>query len=516
VFLLLSLSTLRSSNDWLINSKKLISEHRFALFFILLASIFLVHSFSQIIMWAESDAIFHSSLVRMIKEGTGVPKRILPLYSDSESYVLAYPKGFHFFSAFFVQLFGFNLIAAIKIIPLVIQIMLPFGIYALLIDIQPHREVALFAFLMVFFQFNHLFPLFFGLYPSMTSLIFVIALLVFLISDRSSKRNHVLGLVLLMSFLFFVHQKYVIHGLIGGGWAVLWRYRKDKGGSILVKYLSFSLVTMGVILASLGRAGLPQYPDYLWIYMTKFVSVFIPEWYQIFLALPGLFLLVTRKNREDWFFLGWIGSWFILAFLADAHVFGLSLTSERRYQELYLPISVLAGIALFTVTSSSKNKKTMENLIVLTSILAFPVFLGSVITSYAPAWSLSTEDYNTMKELENKEGVVVNLDPTGRWIYPIAGLKVTNPRGEEVLLNTSQVEEIIESPVSEKSLKSLKSLEDRFGEVYVFSSQRSSSGVGYNLFGNVYPKVDVNRFKESDVYELFYEENGSVVFRYEG
>jgi hypothetical protein len=478
-----------------------------------MAAILLVHSFSQIIMWAESDATFHGTVIKQIHHGVRVPISLVPRDNSIESYYFAYPKAFHFFSAFFTRLLGFDLLNSIKTIPLVIQIIIPFGIYVFLRQIQPQRELALFASALTFLQFNHIFPLIFGLYPSMTSLVLVIAILVVIMVDHSNAKIPII--VTLLITIVFVHQRFLVHALLVGGWALLWRYREVDGAHFL-KYFLTSLGSLGIIFIMIGRVHLPQAPRYLSVYMTKFVSLFIPEWYLGFLALPALLLLLTRQNKDDWLIFGWFMLWFSLVLLNDVGTFGLGLTGVRRYQELYLPISVLAGYALHSILSSSKNKKLMTYLIFLSCFVTFPLLFGSIFMTYVPAWTLSLEDYNAMKSLENETGIAVNLDPTGKWIYPIAGMKVTNPRSMPQLVETPILENIIDNPSSKNSLKTLQGLEEEHGTVYIFISQRGYNSPGYHLFGNFYPKINMNEFIESEEFEIFYEEKGSVVLSFVG
>ncbi|MHA1942380.1 MAG: hypothetical protein ACW97P_11785, partial [Candidatus Hodarchaeales archaeon] len=69
---------------------------------------------------------------------------------------------------------------------------------------------------------------------------------------------------------------------------------------------------------------------------------------------------------------------------------------------------------------------------------------------------------------------------------------------------------------SKNSLKTLQGLEEEHGTVYIVISQRGKNSPGYHLFGNFYPKINMNEFIESEEFEIFYEEKGSVVLRFVG
>jgi hypothetical protein len=508
------ITEISSKKDFSFKFKEYYYTDFLLLLFTFFIAIILTYSFSQIIMWAESDATFHASIIRRIVEGIKVPLNLSPGYSDAQTYFLAYPKAFHFYAAFFVRIFNFDLIQSLKIIPIIIQVIIPFGIYVLIAEIYQSKEIALFSFLMTSLQFNHIFPLIFGLYPSMTSLFLILAILIFTTEDRSSNTKiHFIFFSILMILVYLVHKKYLLHAFLLGGWAQIWRSRKVNG-PLFAKYFLITLSLSGMILLLFNRIGSPEFPNFIWEYVTKFVSIFIARWHLAFLALPGFFLLITRRNRRDWFVLGWFLLWLSLAFLSDINVFQLSLNIVRNYIEIYLPISILAGYALFAIVESSQNKKIITYLIVVSSFIAYPLIVGSIFFTYVPDWTLNLDDYNAIKSLEGKTGVVINVDNTGRWIYPVVGLEVTNPRGLPSLIGNNDLTIIINDPSSPDAIEIIESLKERYGDVYIFISQRSSDSIKYNLFGNIYSSINQEEFKMSEKYSVFYEEEGSVILKY--
>jgi hypothetical protein len=146
--------------------------------------------------------------------------------------------------------------------------------------------------------------------------------------------------------------------------------------------------------------------------------------------------------------------------------------------------------------------------------LVFGLLLNNafVNTSTRIDWALSSADYDALIFLNEKNGIVVNVDNTGAWAYPISGLNVTNPRVGLQLIERS---ELIQNPNSEVSLEMLDELKKKNQEVFIFISSVSVNRPGYWIFMERYPVVDVKNFEYPN-YELVYERENAFVFRFRG
>lgn len=481
------------------------------LLIILSIYLFLIWLFNPLIMWSSSDAIYHTSIVRMLMDkGTVQFNPLLTDYGDLDSYFQSYPKLFHFYLFFMVKFFNLSLIGAIKNLPLLFTVIIPMGVYSFLREIDISSNTARYSFFLIFLQLDHYFPLFFSLIPSMLSLFMVCLSLLFAVKIGGGNKLKVYFIIILLVFSqFLVHQRYVFHLLLVLGWVAAKMMNPDIS---LKKYvlLSFPILSIGFLF--LGRFNTISLPIILLGYLLNFYTIAIKEWYIGFVALPALILLFRKKGVHEIIF-GWLALWFLLALFSDLNILNLSLSPERTYQELYLPLSIVAGITFGDILL--KNKGINIHVITMILLIAIiPFYASSIYSNYGGNWRMGKENYDVIQEMNQRKGLVLNTDPLGSWIYPLTGNPVTNPYGKKGLLTDLELSQVYNEPGSTGTLSLLKDLEKKNGDIYVFISSKSTKGGGMNLFGRKYPKVDIERFLQTNSYEIIKEEKGAYLIKY--
>jgi hypothetical protein len=462
--------------------------------------------FSKIVIWVEGDGVFHGALIKDLLSGLNLPT---PLNVSSDWF--HYPKALHFYLAFYSWNFGFGILNSIKIIPLLFMFYGSIGIYALSVEAGFDRHIGLFSSVVSWITYQRYFPLVFTLLPSLSSELILLSIGILALNKNSGLKT----MLYLLVFQYLLHARYLALAIPFLVWKLIIKQNVKPRIRGLFSF-GASLFIIGVISLVTNRLSHPN-PQKYFITISESLNLvgsqLITVWLFYILAFTGILITFIKKDVKNEFLFLWLFSWFTIIFLMAVRVFNASLAVNRAHQILYLPLSLFAGITL-----NGWNKHIKQQ--ILTISLVVPIILFIMFNTFSNlhnfGWEMPYSDYAGIKSLEGKNGICLNIDPTGEWIYPISGMRITNPRGLPPILNETQREEIVLNPESNGSIKTLQSLKEKYGEVYIFISQKSSESSGYSLFENFFPVVDVNRFKESDGYELFYEENGSVVFRYKG
>jgi hypothetical protein len=509
-----SLSVFRISkigSDFKVDAIQGLKQNSIFILYVLTSSIALLVFFSKIVMWTAGDGIFHASMIRNIVEGIS-----LPLNLDYLDHFAFYPKLFHFYSAFFVKFLGFETIQVMKIIPLLIVIIASIGIYALSKELGFDEPVPLLSFLVSLAIWEHIFPLIWMGYPQLTSEMFIIAsVLLLFIETRDGGMPRFSFIPIL--FLFLSHQRHFLFIIPMFIW-IFTRYSLNLSSRKSALFVIYTFVGMVVFFTYIDLSGRFIFPAYLgWFFRNpKF------KWDILFIWNVSIFayysvLTSAFKKKERGLELLWVIliSWFILAILVDSRVIGIeSVGDSRIYAKIFIPISIFAGLSFSRLIESVKRKKVITYLLYFNIFLVFGLLLNNafVNTSTRIDWALSSADYDALIFLNEKNGIVVNVDNTGAWAYPISGLNVTNPRVGLQLIERS---ELIQNPNSEVSLEMIDELKKKNQEVFIFVSSVSVNRPGYWIFMERYPVVDVKNFEYPN-YELVYEKENAFVFRFRG
>ena len=140
--------------------------------------------------------------------------------------------------------------------------------------------------------------------------------------------------------------------------------------------------------------------------------------------------------------------------------------------------------------------------------------MGLVLYSYADAWGLPHEDHDAIMWLSGQnlsDVVCINMDETGAWVYPLAGIPNSCPRGTPNGFSWGLADRIRLDPSNRTVLDELRSIEDQNRLIYVSAVSVLLPGhtppfVGHEPF----PLVNLS-FPDSD-YEILYDK-GARIYR---
>jgi hypothetical protein len=485
-----------------------IKEYKIIFFFSALAALILVYFFSQIAMWTAGDGTFHSTIIRMINEGEKIPINLISPGGNFDQY----PKGFHFYLAFFTKLFGFDVIRAMKILPILILILISTGIFAIVDELNFPKPMPSYAFMISFALWKHFYPLIWMGYPQLTADFFIVVLILAMILE--SKKGYPKYSFFIFLMLYLIHPRHFLYTLPIISWMLISKSLKPSLRNLYLA-MGFSFGLISLILIILARLSFPGYPAYITRLLTgvESLSEFVFIWNIGLLAIFGIYFSLKQRSQEDLLLILIFFSWLFMAMLIDTSTFRIDIPDKRSYSKLFIPISMFTASLFYKLTNSLRRKKISYYLVAINTFLIFFLLISSAFIN-APilGWIMSENDYFAIKSLEGKSGIAINVDPTGRWIYPLVGMKVTNPRAMAQILNNSDLEKLILHPNSEETARIMDDLKS-YGDVYIFISERTLKKPGYFLFDLTYPSVNVEELKNSERYKVIYNE-GALIYRY--
>jgi len=468
--------------------------------------------FSNIIIytWA-GDGAFHSSVIRSILEGEKIPIKFIPSGGDYSNY----PKLFHFYSYFFVKMLGEDIVVVIKLIPIIIVQLTSLGIYALTREIGLNKTISSLAFVTSFAVWKHNYPLIWMGYPQLTAYLIILAIIVALLLDKPDKIPYT-GIFLIFT-LYFIHQRHFLYVIPIVVWVVTREYLNFS--KIKASLLSLSSIMLSVIAIWLLKQKITiKFPLYLtWIINTPTLRAQQAYLWNIgLLGIIGFFVFSFKSKKIYELPTIMLFSWFLIGALLDSCILCLqTLGDNRMYSILYIPLAIFSALLIEGIINQIKLKKTFYYVYSINAFLIFSLLLSTTFinTTTRLSWAMDADDYQLMTSLKGKRGITVNLDPTGKWIYPITGMEVTNPIGRPHILNNSQIETIIKNPTSQETIRIFDSLQKEYGNVYVFISTISVKRPGYWLFTEGYPKIKIDAFT-SDIYETVNNGGESILLKY--
>ncbi|MDM7935804.1 MAG: hypothetical protein QUS08_10500, partial [Methanothrix sp.] len=222
----------------------------------------------------------------------------------------------------------------------------------------------------------------------------------------------------------------------------------------------------------------------------------------------------VRLQRIDRLALAWTAGVMAIVILADMGPLGFVGTADRLMLGLYLPLSLLSGAALSRMEGSDGRIGRMF-LLLLTLVGA--ASMGVVLYSYAGSWGLPAEDYEAiiwLKDLNLSDAVCINLDETGAWVYPVAGIRASMPRGIPTGFAYGLPGRIALDPGDPAVLEELKGLAHRNVLIYISSVSITRPGhiPPFAEYSSVYPAVNLSYPQGS--YELLYD-RGARIYRFQ-
>jgi hypothetical protein len=257
-------------------------------------------------------------------------------------------------------------------------------------------------------------------------------------------------------------------------------------------------------------------PDLIMSVVTsqKLASEYAARWFPAFLSLFGALIALQRRDQLDLIALAWTAAMIFIVILADCGLLKSVGTADRLMLVLYLPLSLLAATSLSRMDAG--DKRTIASFL-LALLLTGIVGMGAVFYSYANSWGLPQQDYDAITWLSEQnlsDPFCVNLDETGLWIYPLAGISVSNPGyGSETYYSFSHVApRIVVDANDDWVLKEMRRIGHE--DILVYVSDVSISRPGYvapfTYNASMYPEVNLSF--SLDKYELLYD-HGARIFR---
>jgi hypothetical protein len=121
-----------------------------------------------------------------------------------------------------------------------------------------------------------------------------------------------------------------------------------------------------------------------------------------------------------------------------------------------------------------------------------------------------------MNEQRFENGICINLDSVGRWVYPLTGIPVSDPRCVP-RPDVTREGQVIKHPNEPKTIEMLYNDSMRYEHVLVYVSNVTNSRPGhkppFTLFYENYPCVNVSNFNAT-YYDLIYARDGAYILEY--
>lgn len=449
--------------------------------------------FDWLIMWMAGDAVAHAEMVRMLFDGQQLPVS-LPFLGNCWEY---YPKGFHYYAYLWAK--AFPLINVIQTVPVLITAATPVLLYSIVKEMK-HDASSAYVFLLASFAFStHYSYLIWGGYPSAAAEMLLVAAVL-----AAMLRMRIIFLALSFGILLS-HPRLLAMGI---ALLTFWILAEWLRKHLSIRYLS--LISGGLL--ALGMAFLYWHrPEYLVSVFGNqdLASQFVARWYPALFALFGGAIAMIRQKRLDRLALAWCGSWILIALLADCGPLRFMSPTDRLLLSLYLPFSLLAGLAL---SQMDRGEARIKASFLLVLIIMGVVSTGIVLYSYSDAWGLPQKDYDAMMWLSKQnlsDAVCFNVDEIGAWIYPLTGIGVSCPRMIPVGFFTLS-DRIRREPANRTVIRDLKSIGHQNILIYISSVSVLRPGHRPPFAGHSpFPLVNMS-YPEED-YELIYE-NGAKIY----
>ena len=452
--------------------------------------------FDRLVMWMGGDAVAHAEMVRMLLEGQTLPIGLPGL----ESYWEYYPKGFHYYAYLWAK--AFPILDVIQTVPVVITAVTPLLLYSLVREMR-QDAASPYAFVLACFVFPaHYSYLIWGGYPSAAAeMLLVAAVLAFVVWRWA--------LLVLLPGILLSHARLLALAI---GMLFCWVLAERLRRHLTSLYMSVILGGLIILTAAYLSVHRPEY--FVSVFSDRgLASEFIARWYPALLALFGGAIAFIRHEKLDRLALAWAGGVVLVVLLADSGPLRFVGTADRLLLVLYLPLSLLAALALCRMDGGDERMKAAF-LLVLIAIGS--ASMCTVLYSYAGAWGLPQEDYNAIMWLSGQnlsDAICINLDETGAWVYPLTGIRVANPRmGMDASpFDRNLTAKIIADPNSLDVIDALGGFGKARYLIYISSISVSRPGYipPFAEYNQIYPVVNMS-FSDNS-YDLIYH-NGTYIF----
>jgi len=451
--------------------------------------------FDRLVMWMAGDAVAHAEMVRMLLDGQMLPIG-LPLLGNNWE---VYPKGFHYYAYFWSK--TFPILNVIQTVPVLITAATPLLLYSIVREMR-QDAASVYVFLLACFVFStHYSYLIWSGYPSAAAeMLLVAAVLAAVLNMR-------LLLLALSLGTFLSHPRIFILGMAFFLFWILEERLRQHLSARRICLFSGGLLVLEAACISMHR------PEYLVSVFSDqdLASQFVARWYPALLAVFGGAIAIVRRGKLDRLALTWAGSMILIALLADSGPMGFLGPTDRLLLSLYLPLSILAALALCRMDGGDIKIKTIFLLVLMAMGAAST---GLVLYSYADAWGLPQEDYDAIMWLSGQnlsDGVCINVDETGEWVYPLTGIPDSCPRATPIGFSCELSDRIRLDPSNRTVLDELRSIGHQNRLILVSAVSVLLPGHTPPFAGHEpFPLVNLS-FPDSD-YEILYD-RGARIYR---
>ena len=467
---------------------------------------------SGIPTWMAGDTMQRAIEIRMFLDGKDIPVSVFPF----GSYWAQYPKAFQVYAFFWIKVLGLQVTEALKIIPVLLSLYAPLGLYCIVRELNDTGD-GLYALVIACFGFiPHTAFLVWGGFTTLAGeMLLVSVILAYIVRKKL--------LPLLLIGLLFAHPRsFFFAVLVLGVWIAVEETRKKKAlgigviGALVVLVIIVGSLTHGINF-SVGQKNMIENA----IKEKTLNSTYSLTWILASLGAVGLIYALLRRSQVDLLAISWIVSLTALALLVEFGVLSRHrLLTDRTLTELYLPLSMLAGSVFYQL-----EKKLRCNIVQIKSIMRILVVVGGILTStvfikgYYDSWGLPEQDYQALEWLSEKgydNSILVSLDSTGMWAYPIADVELFEPflfeRKPPVYIRN-----IADAPNSDASLNWLDALSREHEHVLIYVSSVSTSRPYYKppfaRFYGFYLNPKTSEFS-NEHYGTVYGKEGVFIFEY--
>ena len=456
--------------------------------------------FSAITMWMAGDAVAHASIIRMLLDGGEVPVSLYPF----GSYWDYYPKGFHFFAAFWGGIFP--VLNLVQTIPVLVTAITPVLVYSVVRELG-RREVAVFAFILAGFCFPaHYMYLIWAGYPSAAAEMLLVAAVLAVVVERRLLPLLVIGMA-------FTHTRYLAYlAVILAVWLGI-EYLRSHAAALRRYPLVLPLVIAAGVVAVVLYVPVHEPAFLLSLAGSKALAAeYVAQWFWALLSVFGFVVALYNRDRLDRLCIAWTIAIAAMFVFSDIGVLYYVATPNRVLAQLYIPLSIFGAVALAAMAAALPRARPVFALVL---VFAGAAAMAVVLFTYAGAWALPPEDSAAIEWLSEQNTtnmVCINLDETGAWVYPVAGVPVARPRlvPGDTPYGYGVVQQMIRDPNSAKTLAALREVGDVPTVVYVSNISLSRPGYvpPFSHYSRVYPKI--NPDFDAANYEAMYEDGAKI------
>lgn len=456
--------------------------------------------FSAITMWMAGDAVAHASIIRMLLDGGEVPVSLYPF----GSYWDYYPKGFHFFSAFWGGVFP--VLNLVQTIPVLVTAVTPVLVYSVVRELG-RREIAIFAFILACFCFPaHYMYLIWAGYPSAAAEMLLVAAVLSVVVERRLLPLLVLGMA-------FTHTRYLAYlAVILAVWLGV-EYLRNHAASLRRYLPALPLLIAAGVIAVVLVVPIHEPEFLLSVAGSKALAAeYVAQWFWALLSVFGFIVAFYNRDRLDRLCIAWTIAIAGMFVFSDIGVLDFVATPNRVLAQLYIPLSIFGAAALAAMAAALSKARPVFALVL---VFAGAAAMAVVFFTYAGAWALPPEDSAAiawLSEQNTTDMVCINLDETGAWVYPIAGVPVARPRlvPGDTPYDYKTIQRMVLDPNSVKTLAALRKVGDVPTVIYVSNVSLSRPGYvpPFSEYSRAYPKINPNYDPVN--YEPVYEAGAKI------